>query len=514
MIVGLLVEMAADALGERMALGPRNGGVTFAELGLRARRVARLLDESAGDRIGFLDLNTDAFPLAMLGAALAGKPFAPLNYRMTDSQLRAVLRRLAPATVVAGPETAARIPQVDGVSVLPRESLLTTAADSGAQPLEGRDTDPDSVAVLLFTSGTTGEPKAAVLRHRNLTSYIISSIDFAGAGEDEAALVSVPPYHIAAVSAVLSNLYSGRRVVRLESFDAARWTGLIRSEAITHAMVVPTMLGRILDDLDGAPDGEHRILPSLRSISYGGGPMPLPLIERALDRLPEVDFVNAYGLTETSSTIAVLGPEDHRTAFGATAASVKARLGSVGRPLPSVEVSIRDLDGEPVADGVRGEIWVRGDQVSGEYIGRRATDDDGWFHTRDAGSLDADGFLYVYGRLDDVIVRGGENLSPGEIEACLLEHVDVAEAAVFGIPDPEWGEVVAAAVVLDPRATAGADELREHVRVHLRSTCVPARLEIRAELPYTETGKVLRRVLRDEFTATTIGAVNGSSSCT
>ena len=227
--------------------------------------------------------------------------------------------------------------------------------------------------------------------------------------------------------------------------------------------------------------------------------MPVAVIERAMRLLPDAAFVNAYGLTETSSTIALLGPEDHREAFASDDPAVRARLGSVGQPLPILEVSIRNPDGEPVAAGEHGEIWVRGEQVSGEYLGRGDSPVDGWFRTRDGGHLDDAGFLYVHGRLDDVIVRGGENLSPGEIEETLQSHPAVAEAAVVGVPDPEWGEAVGAVVVLVPGATATADELQTWVRERLRSTKAPQVVEFRDALPYTETGKLLRRVLRDEL---------------
>jgi acyl-CoA synthetase (AMP-forming)/AMP-acid ligase II len=230
--------------------------------------------------------------------------------------------------------------------------------------------------------------------------------------------------------------------------------------------------------------------------------MPLAVIGRAMALLPGVGFVNAYGLTETSSTIALLGPDDHRAAFASDDPAVRARLGSVGRPLPTIELSIRDAAGEPLGAGERGEIWVRGEQVSGEYLGRDASADAGWFQTRDAGHVDEAGYLYVHGRLDDVIVRGGENLSPGEIETVLMEHPAVEAAAVVGIPDTEWGEKVVAAVVPVPGAEVDEDELRDFVRAKLRSTKTPERIEIRAELPFNETGKLLRRTLREELGAT------------
>ena len=269
-------------------------------------------------------------------------------------------------------------------------------------------------------------------------------------------------------------------------------------QGITHAMVVPTMLARLLDALEARGGG----IPTLRHLSYGGGRMPTELVVRAMEALPGVDFVNAYGLTETSSTIAMLTPDDHRAALASDDPAVRARLASVGQPLPTLEVEIRDPDGAVVAAGITGEIWVRGDQVAGEYAGQGDGADDGWFRTKDAGSFDHGGYLYVDGRLDDVIVRGGENISPGEIEDVLLAHPAVADVAVIGVPDPEWGEAVAATVVLEPGAEASAETLIEWVRTHLRSSKTPSVVTFRAELPYNATGKLLRRVLRDEAAGT------------
>jgi acyl-CoA synthetase (AMP-forming)/AMP-acid ligase II len=494
MHLGMLLEMAADGMADRVALGPLASGLTFAELASRARRLGAALEARPGERVGLIDLNSPAVPLTLFGSAIAGKPFVPINYRLADPQLRAIVARTAPATIIVGEGVVERVGPVDGIEFLSRAEALALAEDPEGKEKDGWGGDAEDIAVLLFTSGTTGEPKAAVLRHSNLTEYIISTVEFAGSAEDEAAIVSVPPYHIAGISAVLSSTYSGRRVVQLEAFDPAAWVATVRAESITHAMVVPTMLGRILDIVEADGLG----LPSLRSLSYGGGPMPLPVIERAVGLLPNVGFVNAYGLTETSSTIAVLGPDDHKAAFANDDPTVRARLASVGKPLPTLEVSIRDAAGIEVPVGERGEICVRGGQVSGEYLGRGTTlDSDGWFPTRDEGHLDEGGYLFVHGRLDDVIVRGGENLSPGEIEAVLLEHPGVLEAAVVGIPNKEWGEQVVAAVVTSGGVTE--DDLKAHVRTQLRSSRTPDHIQFREELPFNESGKLLRRVLRTEL---------------
>jgi acyl-CoA synthetase (AMP-forming)/AMP-acid ligase II len=402
--------------------------------------------------------------------------------------------------VLAGDGVRERIDGLPGITIVERAEFLAATQDESLEPTDGWGCDPEATAVLLFTSGTTGEPKAAVLRHRNLAAYLIGSVEFGAAPPDECTIVSVPPYHIAAVSSVLSTTYAGRRVVQLERFDPDAWVDTVRRESVTHAMVVPTMLRRILEVVEREGGG----LPSLRSLAYGGGPMPRAVVERAMALLPAVDLVNAYGLTETSSTVAVLGPDDHRAAFTSEDPEVRERLGSVGRALPGVEVSVRDGAGRALGPGQVGAIWVRGEQVSGEYEGRPTDRDDGWFDTRDSGHVDQEGFLFVHGRMDDVIVRGGENLSPGEIEAVLLEHPAVADAAAVGIPHEAWGEQVVAAVVLHPGVAVGEEELRAHVRDRLRSARTPERIAFRDELPYNETGKLLRRVLRDEL-STSLG---------
>ena len=495
MNIAMLLEMVADAAGDRVAIGSLDGsGVTYPELLTRSRAVADLLVAREAQRLILVDVNSVAVPVGLFGAALAGRPFVPVNYRLADDQLRAILERAAPGVAVVEPSVPSRLgAAVPGLELLGPGDLL------GAAPTEGGDlgfTDPDDIAVLLFTSGTTGEPKAAVLRHRHLTGYVLGNVEFLGSEPTDAALVSVPPYHIAGIAAVLSSVFSGRRIVYLPQFDPAVWVQTARDEAITHAMVVPTMLGRILDVLEA----EGGTLPALRHVSYGGGRMPVSLVERAMDRLSQVGFVNAYGLTETSSTVAVLTPDDHREAHASGDPAVRARLGSVGRPLPTIELEIRGPAGDPVPVGEGGEVWVRGEQVSGEYLGRRPSlTDDGWFPTNDGGRLDEAGFLYVEGRLDDVIVRGGENLSPAEIEDVLLDHDAVAEAAVVGAPDDEWGESPVAFVVLAEGASATERELQDWVEARLRSARRPVRIHLRTELPYNETGKLLRRVLKSEL---------------
>lgn len=495
MRTGLLLDLVADCAGDRPALGRRAGGLDFAAYRQCAQAVATALGDSDVANIAFVGINGDAFALLLFASGLTDKSFVPINYRLPDADLARLVARTAPSVAVIDDDMIARVGSPEGVRIVPRsqiDAMIASRDECAACACE----DGNDIAAMLFTSGTTGEPKAAIMRHGNLTSYVMGTVELLGADEDECALVSVPPYHIAAISAVLSSCYAGRRIVYLPSFTPEEWVAMVRDEGVTHAMVVPTMLDRILDVL--AANGET--LPSLKALSYGGGRMPEPVIARALAMLPHVGFVNAYGLTETSSTIALLDAEAHRAAFSSDDPAVRRRIASVGKPLPTVELEIRDETGRVLGAGKQGEIFVRGEQVSGEYQGKSALIADGWFPTNDAGWMDEAGYLFVDGRIDDVIVRGGENISPGEIEDRLRQHPDIADVAVIGVPDDQWGEAIAAMIV--PRGEApDVTALAEFVKTALRSTKVPQHWHFRDALPYNETGKLLRRQLKAELAA-------------
>jgi acyl-CoA synthetase (AMP-forming)/AMP-acid ligase II len=498
MNIMMLLEMAASGMGDRVALGTLDAGLTYQELYEQAGGAAAYFLGAGIENVSLVDVSSSALPIALFGSAWAGKPFAPLNFRLTADELRRLAAEVAPTVTICQDQAQPKLYDLPGVQPVLREEFLATLADQGT-PSPDWAMDPDDIAILLFTSGTTGAPKAAVLRHKHLVSYIFNSVEFMGAGADECTIISVPPYHIAGMAAILSSVYSGRRIIQLPSFDAGTWVDIALREGVTHAMVVPTMLARIVDHMES-----HGIdaIPTLRAVSYGGGKMPLPIIERALDLLPNANFVNAYGLTETSSTICILGPEDHRNAKSSSDPIVRRRLTSVGRPLPSIELTIRTDDGKECGVSERGEIWVRGEQVSGEYLGRGSLlNAEGWFPTKDGGYVDDEGYLFLEGRMDDIIIRGGENISPGEIEEVLLMHPAVIDAAAIGIPSVQWGEAVGAVVVCKQGHRADVSELRDWVERHLRSSRAPEHIEFRAELPYNDMGKLLRRVLKAELAA-------------
>jgi acyl-CoA synthetase (AMP-forming)/AMP-acid ligase II len=488
MHLGLILDMASSGMGDRVAVRSAGSELTYDELTARAGAAGARFAGSEATCVVYAGSNGAAFPVALFGAAAASLPFLPLNYRLGVAQLEELMRTHKGAYVIhdrGSPELPGAVRSVE------RGEFLDTLKGQTAEPAV--PAGPDATALLLYTSGTSASPKAAVLRHRHLMAYLLGTVEFASADPTEATLVSVPPYHVAGAANLLSNLYAGRRVVYLERFEPALWLSTARDEHITHAMVIPTMLARIVQHLGDVPDAD---VPSLRSLSYGGARMPAPVLRRALELFPTTDFVNAYGLTETSSTIALLGPGDHRAAMETRDPAVQRRLESVGQLVPGIELEVRDVAGQPLAPGKTGLLFLRGEQVSGEYEGDSALDSDGWFATRDRGWIDSEGYLFVEGRADDTIIRGGENIAPAEIEDVLMAHPQITDAAVVGVPDEEWGQRLAAVVVA---AEAGppieVDELREWARERLRSSKTPELIDFWPELPRTETGKLLRREL-------------------
>jgi acyl-CoA synthetase (AMP-forming)/AMP-acid ligase II len=488
MSISLLLDLAVGMVPDRVAVGSRADGTTFSRLDTQARTAAAYMQSSDAGTLAYVGLSGPAFHVALFGAAHAGVPLAPLNYRLSDGQLADLLGQLDRPLVVADEAYVGHLPV--GLPTITTADLL---ALRDAEPA-WVDVDEDSPAVLLFTSGTTSTPKGVILRHAHLVAYVLQTVDPGSALDADAALVSVPPYHVAGVGTVLTNTAAGRRVVHLPDFTAAAWLDIVSREGITNAMVVPTMLARIVEHLDGKPAP----VTSLRSIAYGGARVSHPVLAAALTAFPDTGFVNAYGLTETSSTIALLDADDHRAALASEDPAAQARLSSAGKLIPGIEAEVRDEDGAPLPAGEAGELWVRGAQVSGEYLGSgSAVDGNGWFPTRDRAWIDADGYLFIEGRADDTIIRGGENIAPAEVEDVIVEHPAVREVAVVGVPDDEWGECIVAVVV--PNGEVDPDELRAFARKSLRGSRTPDRIVFRTELPVTPTGKLLRRVLVDEL---------------
>lgn len=495
MSVSLLLEMAASSNPDRTAIVSGDVRLTTQQLSDLADGGAGVIAGSRAKHVAYVGTGGAMLPVLIFAAARAGLAFTPINYRLSADGIAALIERLPEPLVVADDRYRDMVGDASD-RVMSSDEFLTAARKGQGAGEVLAFPDPESVAIVLFTSGTTSQPKAVELSHNNLTSYVTGTVEFESAEPTDAALICVPPYHIAGVGAALSNLYAGRKMVYLPNFDAQEWVRLINDERVTTATVVPTMLDRIVTALE--TDGHE--LPSLRNLAYGGSRVGLPLVRRALELLPHVGFVNAYGLTETSSTIAVLTPDDHRAAQGASEINAAKRLGSVGRPVPGIELQIRDKDGTVLGPGQTGELFVRGEQVSGRYTGIGSVlDEDGWFPTRDIALLDEEGYLFIGGRSDDTIIRGGENIAPAELEEVLIEHPQVRDVAVVGVDDPQWGQAIVAVVVPAAGIDPDPDELREHVRKSLRGSRTPDRVVFRDELPTTPTGKVLRREIIEEL---------------
>lgn len=487
MNITLLLETVAAMHPERVAVRADGRDVRYADMVVRCRRWGTWLRERArGAPVLYLGQHGRSFGELLFGSGYAGSPLVPVNYRVKPDEVRYFVRSVSPGFAMV--EHGYRSLLDAGLG----EGNVLGIGAPEAEPPQGTVEAPfesDAAAVALFTSGTTSRPKPTWLSHGNLTSYVLNTVQAGSAAAHEATLVAVPPYHIAGVAGVLSNVYRGRRLVIMPQFAPRRWLELVRREGVTHAMVVPTMLSRILDELEQSPD----LMPmTLTSLAYGGSKASASLVNRALRMLPSsVGLVNAFGLTETSSTVTMLGPEDHRTAFDSDDPAARARLASAGRPVPGVEIRVVSEDGEPLGPGEEGELWVRGAQVAAAGENDSASvDDQGWLHTKDLGYFDDAGYLFVLARTDDLIIRGGENITPQEIRRILEAHPAVRDAAIVGIPDEEWGHVIGALVVGDRSASEA--ELQAWVRARLAGFKVPEVIAWCEELPYNDMGKVVR----------------------
>lgn len=474
------------------------GHRTFGEVDARVNRVATQLADrgvAKGDRVALFATDSPEYVETLLACLKLGAVFVPLNFRLAAPELAAVLRRAAPKVLFLGGRYA------DLVDV---PGLATVGYDAGAGDVsyaelvdQGVDVDPD-VAVddadpvcLAFTSGTTGTPKAAVHSQRFGKHLAATTVVSAGLTRETFHYSAAPYFHIAGMYWLLSGIARGYTSLVLPQFDpptVARW---MASGGLTQVFLVPTMIDTLLDD----PLVAASRFPDLQTIVYGGSPMSPALLRRAMDRFG-CDFVNAFGAGTEAGIQTILGPEDHRRA----AAGREHLLGSIGRPAFGVDLRLCD-EWRAVPDGEVGEITTRADAVMDGYLDApEATAEvlrDGWFRSGDMAHRDEEGYLYLAGRKKDMIIRGGENIYPVEIEDVLVAHRAVRDAAVVGSPDPHWGETVSAHVVLEPGADLDEAAVREHCRAHLARYKVPALFVVHDDLPRNASGKVLKRVLRD-----------------
>jgi len=489
--------------------------LTYGELWAAVRRLGnalRRLGVQPGDRIGVLQTNSDRYVAAYYAAAATGAVFVPLNYRAKPPELEYMIEAAVVRVLLVGNRYVPLISELRPRLASVRSFVALDAAQSdmplldelmGAESDEFEEApiDDDETTILMYTSGTTSRPKGVMLSHNDFTAYVCGTVELADGTPRGTALLSAPLYHIAGATNIMTALFAGRRLVVLPQFEATAWLEAVEREQVTHAFVVPTMMKQLVDH----PQFARYDLSSLQNLSYGGAAMPFPVIRRAIELFPKtVGFVNAFGQTETTSTLTVLGPDDHR--LDGPPAEVERnlkRLVSIGRPLPDVQVKVVDDDGRELPAGEVGELWVFTPRTMKGYAaadgGVSTPAQDGWLPTRDMGWIDEDGYIFLAGLKEDMIIRGGENISPAEIEAVLYSHSAVEEVAVVGLPDVEWGQRVAAVVVRRPGAHVEADELSEFCRQRLASFKKPELFHFVEALPKNQMGKVLKKDLRAQL---------------
>jgi len=449
------------------------------------------LGVAKGARVAFLGHNQPMFLFAMFASARLGAIFTPLNFRLTGPELAFMLEDSGSQVLIVDEAHRAVIaPQVEGLGALKavlaaeRPEQWIEGAPPPAAPVAARE---DDVALIMYTSGTTGRPKGAMLTHGNFWWNNVSGMHAMDVLADDVTLVAAPVFHIGGLNVTtLTALQKGAQVLLHRTFDPARALDDIAAHRVTTMFGVPAMFLFMAQQ----PGFAERDLSSLRLLVVGGAPCPLPLLKIYLAR--GVSMQQGYGLTETAPMVSFLSPEH-----------ALRKVGSSGRTPIFVEVKIVGLDGQPVAaPGAQGEILVRGPNVFKGYWGQpeataKAIDAQGWFHTGDAGFLDEEGFLTISDRIKDMIITGGENVYPAEIESELMRHPAIAEVGVIGEPDARWGERVVAVVSLKPGATLNLEELRAFATERLAPYKLPKRLEFVAALPRNATGKILKQRLRE-----------------
>ena len=488
---------------------------TFSQLNERVDRLANALLKlgmGKGDRLAMLQVNCNQFVEAYFAAAKLGAIYVPLNFRAKGSELAYMLNTAEASTLLVGERYVDLVNSLSSdltsvrhfISIESRHDGMLYYEDviaSSAADEIVTEIDDDDTTILMYTAGTTGLPKGVMLPHNSFAVYVLENVTPADPELEEKNILTVPLYHVAGIQAMMAAIYGGRTLVMERQFDAKEWLELAESEKANRAMMVPTMLKQLMDHPEF---GEHD-LSSLKVITYGAAPMPLEVIKRALAVFPGVSFINAFGQTETASTITTLGPEDHIISGTEEEREKKLRrLSSIGRPMSDVEMKIFDEEGNELPVGEVGEIVARGPRVMAGYWKdqektEKTIDKEGWVHTGDMGYMDEDGYFFLAGRATDMIIRGGENISPEEVEGVILSHPKIEDVAVIGIPDEDWGEVPKAfCVVKEGCKDCTPEEIMEYCRSNLASYKRPRMVEFIDELPRNPMGKVLKRVLREQ----------------
>lgn len=498
-------------IARRAAATPHLPAITFNGTTLTYRdfadRIDRLAAELAaggigrGDRVGYVGLNDQEFLVALFATTRVGGVFVPVNHRLTGPELSYILADAGVHTLLADTDRAAVVDPIRTEAGLQRMIAVTSAPGWETLPdlLGTRDPltepvhpDSDEVALIMYTSGTTGRPKGAMLTHGNLFWNNVNALLSFDVSQHDVSLVCAPLFHIGGLNVTtLLTLQKGGQLVLTPAFDPTQALELITEHQVTTMFGVPAMFLF----MSQVPEFATTDLSSVRYLICGGAPAPEALIRRYGER--GIPFVQGYGLTETAPLALVLRTDE-----------VNLKVGAAGhKVLPLSNVRLVDSANEPVPVGETGEVCVRGPQVmAGYWRDREATnaviDAEGWFHTADLGIADAEGYVRIVDRVKDMIISGGENVYPAEVEDVLYGHPSVAEVAVLGTAHDTWGEAVTAVVAAHSGATLTLEELREFARDKIAGYKLPLRLEFTGALPRNTTGKIIKTHLREQFDAT------------
>ncbi len=486
---------------ERIALIFEEEKISFAKLADRVRRQATLLREAgvcAGDRVGYLGFNHPAFFETLFAANALGAIFVPLNFRLTAEELTFIINDAGIHTLVADdalrPVVEQARPQLCCRQYFSSESEADNwrhlnSERAAAQPVvDIASADEHDICLIMYTSGTTGLPKGAMLTHGNILWNNINAMMAFGGSRDDVVLTAAPVFHIGALNVMCLNCFQlGATVALLRSFDPGQVLADFERYKATHMFGAPAMFLFMSQQ----PQFAETDLSSIKMLLCGGAPVPVPLIELYGER--GINFSQAYGLTETAPFACGLSEE-----------WASKKLGSAGQPPLFTEVRIVDDTNKLVPAGTKGEICIRGPNVMKGYWNRpeataEAIDEMGWFHSGDIGYMDEDGFVFICDRIKDMVISGGENVYPAEVEGILYKHDAIAEVAVIGLPDEKWGEAVTAIVVLNEGQTLTLEALREFATDHLARYKIPLRLHIIDALPRNPAGKVLKYVLKEQM---------------
>lgn len=507
-----VVRIHAEHNPDAMAFTFGEEVMTFGDLHRGSNRAANGLSDlgvGRGDRIAFLGKNTHLYFELLVAANKIGAVMTPVNWRLAGPEVVYVLNNCTARVLFVGDGFAPMVddilPKLDHVS-----KRIGVDADDGDLPdyREWRDgfpdTDPmrdgdgDDDAIQLYTSGTTGHPKGAVMTNNSIffsrspDGSPVEKLEWQETHAGEVSLLAMPCFHISGTGSGLTTVFNGTGSIVLAEYDPASALELIEKYGIAKIFMVPAAIQILLNH----PRASEVDFSSLKYITYGASPIPLELMREAMDRIG-CGFVQMYGMTETSGTIVTLNPEDHDPG-----GSPKMR--SVGTPLPGVEVKIIDDKGDEVPHDTVGEIATRSwKNMKGYWNNPDATaeaiDPEGWLRTGDAGYMDADGYLYIHDRMKDMIISGGENIYPAEVENAVYSHPAVADVAVIGIPDDKWGEAVKACVVVKDGADLDEAKVIAHARENIAGYKCPKSVDFVDELPRNPSGKVLRRELRAPY---------------